>query len=60
MAKKKPKASWEVAMTCTVMKIVICENCTEQQARESPFEHAVDELETGQIDWEVDSVKQIQ
>ena len=45
-----------VNMRVTVSKIVTCENCTEEQARNQPFEFAVDELETDQIDWEVLSV----
>ncbi len=43
-------------MTCTVTKEVICEGCTEEEARNSPFDHATDETETGMNDWTVDKV----
>ena len=45
-----------VRMRCTILKIVTCEDCTEEQARDEPFEHAVDEHEADQIDYEVLSV----
>jgi hypothetical protein len=46
-----------VYMKCRVTKAITCENCTEQQARESPFEFATDEQETDQLDWEVTRVE---
>ena len=49
---------WIVEMVCSVKKQVICEDCTEEQAYESPFDHAVDEIELEQIDWEVVDVKE--
>lgn len=54
MAKKQ----WEVTVRREVTKIVTCEDCTEEQARRDPFEHAVDEHEVDQIDWEVKNVKE--
>jgi hypothetical protein len=48
---------YEVMMTCKVTKRVICEGCTEEQARDEPFKYAVDEQELSMDDWAVDSVK---
>lgn len=53
---KKKKGSWIVRVKCTVLKNVYVSNCTEEQARIVPFEHADDELELEQIDWEVKQV----
>jgi len=53
---KPKKSSWDVRMRCTVTKIVHCEDCTEEEARTDPFEHAVDEQEIEQVDWEVREV----
>ena len=57
MAKAK-KGSWVVQMKCTVTKTVVCEDCTEEDARTDPFEYAIDEQETSQIDYEVTSVEE--
>jgi hypothetical protein len=57
MSKRKDKGSWIVTMRCTVTKEVVCENCTEEEARDNPFEHAVSEEEMGQEDWEVTHVE---
>lgn len=46
-----------VDMICKVRKSVTCENCTEEQARNQPFEFATDEQETDQLDWEVTRVE---
>lgn len=53
--KKHPAkpASYIVTMECTVRKSVVVENCTEEQAEEDPFNYAVEEVETEQIDWKV-------
>ena len=45
-------ASWIVKVKCEVVKQVICEDCTEEEAWDDPFEHATDEMEIDQIDWE--------
>jgi hypothetical protein len=47
-----------VTIRCVVKKVVTCEDCTEDQAWEDPFEFAVDEMEVDQIDWEVLDVKE--
>lgn len=62
MAKKrepKPvKCSWIVRMKCTVVKEVVCDDCTEEEAREHPYDHAVgDEDEVEQTDYDVISVE---
>lgn len=49
--------SWIVTMTCTVVKEVVCDDCTEAQARDDPFEHAVDETEMYQEEYHVTRVK---
>jgi hypothetical protein len=48
--------NWYVKMRCVVMKDVLCVACTEEEARENPWEFAADETEIDQIDWEVLSV----
>lgn len=50
------KGTWIVRMRCVVTKDVTVERCTEAQARSAPWEHATDEREVDQIDWEVQSV----
>jgi hypothetical protein len=57
MAKRAKKQSWIVTMRCTVTKQVVCENCTEEQARNDPWDFASDETEIGQDDWDVTEVK---
>lgn len=58
MSKKKEKSprSWIVTMRCTVVKEVICDNCTEEQATDDPWQYCVDERELDQPDWEVRDV----
>ena len=56
MAKAK-KGSWIVRMKCEVDKEVVCNDCTEEQARENPWDYAVDEREVGQTDCKIESVK---
>lgn len=53
MSKKPPKGNWEVRMRATITKLVYCEDCTEEEARNDPFEHATDEHEVDQIDYDV-------
>jgi hypothetical protein len=53
---KPHKGNWVVRMRCTVTKLVTCEDCTEEEARNNPFDHAVDEMEIDQVDWDVQSV----
>ena len=48
-----------VQVRCVVTKFVTCEKCTEDQARNNPWEHSVGETEADTIDWEVKSVKEI-
>lgn len=58
-SKKKhanPIGSWVVRVKCVILKEVICENCTREQAESEPFEHAVEECEVDQMDWEVQRV----
>lgn len=49
--------SWIVEVECVVRKQLVCDGCTEQQARLSPWLHVNDETELEQIDWKVMSVK---
>lgn len=48
---------FEVKMRCIVEKLVTVQCDNEEYARKNPWEYAVDELETDQLDWEVLSVK---
>jgi hypothetical protein len=50
--------SFVVKMKCTVIKEVICDDCTEEQATEQPWEHATQEQELEQTEWEVLDVKE--
>lgn len=54
---KKTKGSWIVNVECTVTKELICEDCTEAEAREYPFTHSVQERELGTSDWDVKRVE---
>lgn len=47
---------YEVLVRCVVERTVTCEGCTEAQARENPFEFAVDESYGEVVDYEVRSV----
>lgn len=49
---------FSVQMKCVVYKEVTYECETEEEARNDPWDHSVDERETEQIDWEVLSVKE--
>ena len=51
------KGKWFVILRCTIIKQVHCEDCTEEEAAEEPFERADDEMEVEQVDWEVIEVK---
>jgi len=50
---------FEVEVLCQIRKRVTCLCETEEQARENPWEHAVDESELYMYDWEVRSVKEV-
>ena len=43
-------------MTCTVTKEVFCDDCTEEEARNMPWDHATSEHEIDQGDYEVTKV----
>lgn len=49
---------WIVRLRCTVTKIVVCEDCTAEEAEKNPYDHALWEREYEQIDYEVLSVKE--
>ncbi len=53
MTRNKAKGSWVLKMKCVVYKSVVCDDCTQEEAENDPWEHAVDETETEQVDWEV-------
>lgn len=59
MAKSK-KQNWIVRIKATVIKDVYVEGCTASEAEENPFNHATDEREVEQIDYEVQSVKPVE
>jgi hypothetical protein len=53
------KKSWIVRMEVTVLRDVICEGCTREQAEGNPFEYAIEETtDLDTKDWEVISVKE--
>lgn len=51
--KKQEPTSWVVKMRCVVIKEVVAEDCTEEEARNNPWEFCHDETEIEQTDWEV-------
>jgi len=58
MAKKQPAPrSWIVLVKRTVYSEIVVNDCTEEQARASPYGHAVSENDTDQIEYHVISVK---
>lgn len=54
--RERKNGSWVVRLTAKVEKEVVVVNCTEDEAWQNPFDHAVDEQEISQIDWQVNSV----
>ena len=50
------KRSWLVRVRCVVIKEVVCEDCTREQAESLPWDHAEQETEIDQVDWEVERV----
>ncbi len=57
MAGKKIKRQWIVRVDCKITKNVVCEDCTEEEARTNPFDFAIEETEVSQEDWTVKSVE---
>lgn len=53
----KKKREWIVTVECTIKKSVCCSGCTEEQARETPWEFANQETEIAMTDWEVERVE---
>lgn len=51
------KQNWIVRMECVVVKDVYVENCTEEEARQKPFEHATHAKEAEVTDWKVKAVR---
>lgn len=56
--KKRKKSSWIVTVEAKVMKELICEDCTEEQARSDPYLYSIDEREVDVEDWEVKDVQE--
>ena len=54
---KDERGNWIVRIRCVVLKDVYCDDCTRQEALSRPYDHASDEFETDQEDWEVVSVR---
>lgn len=54
---KQKKGNWAVTMKCEVLKLVECSDCTEEEARNNPFEHSDSEREIDQMDWNVEKVE---
>lgn len=58
MANEKPvKKSWIVTLECVVKKSVVTDDCTEYEARNDPFGHAIQETEIDQRDYDVKKVE---
>ena len=53
------KSNWVVRVKCSVLKEVVCEDCTEVQAKHSTWKYAKGpEIEVDMDEWEVLSVKE--
>lgn len=48
--------TFSVEMICKVRKLITVQCDDEQVARDDPWDHATNEMEIDQIDWEVVSV----
>lgn len=48
-----------VKMKCEVYKSVTCEGGSAEEMLSNPWDYAVDEMETDQINWEVVSSKEV-
>ena len=57
MVNNMKNGSWIVTVRCVVLKELVVFNCTEEEAAKSPFDHASDERELNQVDYEVLSVE---
>jgi hypothetical protein len=51
--------AFQVRMRVTVIKLVRCEGCTAEGAARDPFSYACDEQEVDQVDWDVESVTEV-
>lgn len=58
MSKKTKPRSFLVTLKCRVTKLVVCEDCTEDEARNDPFEHATEDRELYLHDYEVTNVEE--
>ena len=47
---------FKIEMECIVLKTIIVECESKEIARDNPWDHAIDEIETNQVDWEILSV----
>ena len=58
MARKKGKrSSWIVRLRCVVIRDVVCEDCTKEEALDDPLASVNDDAdEIELVDWEVLSV----
>lgn len=52
------KKKWVVTMRCVVTKDVCVGPCTEEEATTNPWDHAEDEQEVSQEDWEVKTIRE--
>lgn len=57
MAKRKPKGSWIVRVKVVSIRELVCDDCTEEQARDNPYDHAVSDDEVHQEDWQIQDIK---
>ena len=57
MSKRESKGSWIVTLRAVVTYSVVCDDCTEDDARNEPFSHAVEEHVEDLRDWEVERVE---
>ena len=55
---KNKKSSWIVTAVCEVKKEIVCSNCTEEEAKEYPFQFAESERDLDVTNWDVSKVEE--
>jgi hypothetical protein len=50
---KEKKGSWVVKMRCSIIKNVVLEDCTKEEAENNTWAYSVEETETSMEDWEI-------
>jgi len=52
------KSDWIVTVKCKITKEIYVENCTEEEAKNNPWDYSIDEREVEQVSWEFVSTEE--